>query len=167
MLRYRLFGGVAAAAIAADQLTKVWARSNLPTNARGEGVPVPVIEGYWDWILEFNTGASFSLFSGGTGSRIILSLIALVAIGVMVHLVRAATDEQRGLVVSLGLMAGGAVGNLIDRVAFGKVTDFVLWHVKEHYWPVFNIADVCLVIAVPLFLFYGYRAEKQRAAAGS
>lgn len=165
MLRYRLFGAVAAASLGLDQLSKVWARHALPTNAAGEGVPVQVIRGYWDWILEFNTGSAFSLFSGGLGSRIALSLIAVAAIAVMLYLVRGVREEQRALLVAFGLMAGGALGNLVDRIAFGRVTDFVLWHVHEAYWPVFNVADICLVVAVPMFLIFGYRGEKRRSAA--
>lgn len=165
MLRYRLFGAVAAASIGLDQLSKVWARHALPTNAAGEGVPVQVIHGYWDWILQFNTGSAFSLFTGGLGSRIFLSLIAVAAVGVMLYLVRGVREEQKALLVAFGLMAGGALGNLIDRIAFGRVTDFVLWHLHDSYWPVFNIADVCLVVAVPMFLLFGYRGEKRRSAA--
>jgi signal peptidase II len=124
-----------------------------------------VVDGYWDWILEYNTGSAFSLFSGGLGSRIFLSVVALGALAIMLHLLRGARDDQRGLVVALALMAGGAVGNLIDRIAFGKVTDFVLWHWQDSfYWPVFNVADIALVLAVPLFLYYGYRAEKEQKA---
>ena len=157
MTRFKLFGGVAAGSMALDQATKIYARSALP----GESIPVCVIDGYFDWILKFNTGSAFSLFSGGMGSRIFLSVVAMIALGAILWLVKSAKDKQRGLVVALGLMAGGALGNLIDRILFGKVTDFVLWHYQDHfYWPVFNVADIALVFAVPLFLVYGYRAEK-------
>jgi signal peptidase II len=162
-VRYRLFGIVAAIALAADQLSKLWARAALPVDQRGNGIPITVIEGYWDWVLEYNTGSAFSLISGGSAARIILAIIAAVALGVIGYLVRSARDDQRGLVLALGLMAGGAVGNLIDRIALGRVTDFVLWHVGDVYWPVFNVADVCLVVAVPLFLFFGYRAGEARS----
>jgi signal peptidase II len=163
MGRYRLFGIVAGIALAADQLTKIWARATLPVDQRGNGLPLTVIEGYWDWVLEYNTGSAFSLITGGGAARVILAIIAALALAVIAYLVRGARDDQRGLVVALGLMAGGAVGNLIDRIALGRVTDFVLWHVGDVYWPVFNVADVWLVIAVPLFLFFGYRAEKEGA----
>lgn len=165
MNRYRLFAVVTAIVAAFDQLTKLWARRSLPTGEHG-GEMVPFIDGYWDWMLEYNYGSAFSLFEGGPLSRVFLSVIAAVALVVMVYLVHSAKNEQRGLVVALGLMAGGALGNLFERIAFGKVTDFVLWHWKaEAYWPVFNVADVALVAAVPLFLLFGYRAEKAAKAA--
>ncbi len=155
MSRYRLFGAVAVGSIALDQASKIYSRSVLT-----EGVPVSFIDGFWDWMLVFNTGSAFSLFSGGLGSRIALSLVALVALGAILWMVKSTADRQRGLLIGLGLMAGGALGNLIDRILFGKVTDFVLWHYGERYWPIFNVADIALVIAVPLFLFYGYRKER-------
>lgn len=164
--RYRLFATIAGSAIALDQLTKLWARHSLPVTPSGRGIPVPVIDGFWDWILDFNTGSAFSMFSGGVGSRVLLSFVAVGALGVMLYLLRGAREDQRGLVVALGLMAGGAIGNLIDRIAAGRVTDFVLWHFGESfYWPVFNIADIALVLAVPLFLYFGYRAEKEQKVA--
>ena len=158
MNRYGRFAVVTGVVTAIDQGSKLWARKVLPG-----GEMVPFIEGYWDWTLEFNRGSAFSLVEGGPLSRVLLSVIAAAALGVMIYLVRGARNDQRGLVVALGLMAGGALGNLIERIALGKVTDFVSWHWgTEAYWPVFNIADVALVVAVPLFLFFGYRAEKAR-----
>lgn len=167
MNRYRLFGAVAGTATAADLGTKVWARSALPTGEHG-GEMVPFIDGYWDWMLEFNHGSAFSLVEGGALSRVLLSVIAAVALVVMTYLVRGASDRQRGLVVALGLMAGGALGNLLERIAFGKVTDFILWHWgTDAYWPVFNLADVVLVAAVPLFLYFSYRAERSAKTGGA
>ncbi len=160
MNRYRLFSAVAVGAIALDQASKIYARHVLP----GESIRITVVDGYFDWMLAHNTGSAFSLFSGGIGSRIVLSVVASIAIGAIIWMVRSAKDSQRGLVFGLGLMAGGALGNLADRIWFGQVTDFVLWHYKDHYWPVFNVADVVLVLAVPLFLIYGYRSERNAAS---
>ena len=66
--------------------------------------------------------------------------------------------------VAYGLIVGGAVGNLFDRVAFGKVTDFVLWHYHEHFWPIFNVADACLVSGVGLMLLFGFRRRTEATA---
>lgn len=164
--RWKLFSLIVPLSIAIDQLTKLWARTSLPTGPSGHGVPVSVIDGYFDWILAYNTGSAFSMFAGTAGSRIFLTamgLAAVVAIGWMVH---KAADSQRALVVALSLMAGGAIGNLIDRIAFGKVTDFVLWRYHEHHWPVFNVADVCLSVAVGLFLLISLRDARARKPAG-
>src|SRR5688572_2450868 len=117
--RWRVFALVFAGAIAADQLTKFWARAALPVDGAGRGNPVPVIDGYWDWLLAANDGAAFSMLGELPGSRVLLAVIAtaaLLAIGFMVHRAR---DDQRLLVVALALMAGGAGGNLADRIATG------------------------------------------------
>jgi hypothetical protein len=68
-------------------------------------------------------------------------------------MVKKAKDDQRLLAIALGLVAGGAVGNLADRIYFGVVTDFVLWRYHSKEWPVFNIADVALVVGVGMMFF--------------
>lgn len=155
--RLRLYLLVGGLTIVLDQLTKLWARATLPTDPAGNGIPVPVIDNYFDWILAYNTGSAFSMFAGTAGSRVFLSLIGVVAVAALTWMVVKGKDEGRGALVALGLMAGGAVGNLIDRIAFGKVTDFVLWRYHEHRWPVFNVADIALTVAVGLFLLTSFR----------
>lgn len=154
--RFRLFSIVAAAALVADQATKIWARATLPSHRS-----VEVIDGLWDWRLAFNPGASFSLFEGQAGARIGLTVIGLIAVGVMVWMVRRARDDQRALAGGLGLVVGGALGNLVDRVYFGVVTDFVHWHWRGHDWPVFNVADVTLLVGVGL-MFVDMFGEARR-----
>ncbi len=161
--RWRLLVLIGSISILADQITKYWARSALADG------PHVVIEGYWDHVLAYNTGAAFSMFANlGDAGRILLALVAAIAIGAIVSMVHKAEDHQTGFVIALSLMAGGAIGNIIDRIAFGKVTDFVLWKYNGHHWPVFNIADVVLLVAVGLFVivaFKDYKAEKAEAAA--
>jgi signal peptidase II len=151
---YLLVGGLT---IVLDQLTKLWARAALPTDPAGNGIPVPVIDNYFDWVLAYNTGSAFSMFAGTAGSRVFLSIIGVVAVVALTWMVIKGDDQQRGAIAALGLMAGGAVGNLIDRIASGKVTDFVLWRYHEHRWPVFNVADIALTVAVGLFLLTSFR----------
>ena len=75
-----------------------------------------------------------------------------------------ARDEQRRLMIGLGLVGGGAIGNVIDRVAFGKVTDFVVWKWHTHEWPTFNVADAALCVGVGLlFLDLGRQAKDEKA----
>lgn len=156
--RWRLFLIATAVALVADQASKIWARATL-----APGVRVPFLGDVWDWDLSFNPGASFSSFAGLTGARVLLSLIAvgaLVALGWMAHRSR---DDQRLQLAGLGLVAGGALGNLIDRVATGAVTDFVAWRWGAHHWPTFNVADATLLIGVVLLLA---APGKARAGAG-
>lgn len=160
-----MFGLVFAGAIAADQLTKFWARAALPVDGAGHGIPVPVIDGYWDWLLAANDGAAFSMLEDLPGARLLLAVIAATAMGAIGWMVHRARDDQRLLVVALAMMAGGAGGNLADRIATGRVTDFVFWHYGHHRWPIFNVADVLLIAAVGLFLILGL-ADRKRARPG-
>ncbi|MCE9573690.1 MAG: signal peptidase II [Deltaproteobacteria bacterium] len=164
--RWKLFLLVAFFSILADQATKIWARETLPTNPpncvlpdavvdhKCYGEAVPVVDGYWDWRLSFNPGSAFGLFHSQGGARVFLSIVGLLAVAGMGWMVHKAKDQQRALLWALGLVAGGAIGNLIDRIYYGVVTDFVLWHWKTSAeWPVFNVADVVLVVGVGILLF--------------
>ena len=142
--RALIFAAVFLVTLALDQGSKVWAHG-LPV-----GVPRPVVAGYWDWELAYNPGMAFS-FLTGAGAQVGLSIIAaiaLVAIGITAARTRPEQNLRR---VALALIAGGALGNLLDRVRDGAVTDFVRWHIHEHMWPVFNLADAALVIGVVLW----------------
>jgi signal peptidase II len=164
--RWKIFLVTAIATIVADQLTKIWART-LPVDDRGFGVAQTVIESFWDWRLSFNKGSAFGLFHGIGGARVFLTLIGIAALVAVYFMVKAAREDQRKLVAGLGLVAGGAVGNLIDRIAFGEVTDFVVWKYHSTEWPTFNIADIALVVGVGLMLIDMIaegRAEKARRA---
>src|SRR5881394_3657691 len=128
-----------------DQASKDWANTSLTP-----GVRQPVVNGYWDWELAKNHGTAFTSMTGGTAITIVLCLLAaaaLIAIGIMAS--RTRPDEKLKL-AALALVGGGALGNLLDRIKDGAVTDFVRWHVHEHLWPIFNVADAALLIGVGL-----------------
>ncbi|MFT3692295.1 MAG: signal peptidase II [Kofleriaceae bacterium] len=133
-----------------DQASKEWARETLVP-----GHPQPVISGVWDWQLAKNPGAAFSMFADGgdhTAAHVLfggIAAIALIALGIAAARTR---PEQRVLRAAYALIAGGALGNLIDRIANGDVTDFVACHWRGHYWPIFNVADVALVVGVGLLV---------------
>lgn len=181
--RWKIFLLVAFASLVLDQASKLWARG-LPVvgpDCSGSvvdkiaahtcfGDPVPVIGGYWDWRLSMNPGSAFGLFHSATGARIFLSIVGIIAVFGMGWMVRRAKDSQGALALALGLVAGGAIGNLVDRIYYGVVTDFTLWHWRDKAeWPVFNVADVVLVIGVGLLLLdvgkEGKKAPKKKAAA--
>jgi signal peptidase II len=140
--------------LAADQGTKVWAH----TLSHGSH---PVIAGYWDWELAYNDGSAFSQFRGRT---VVLSIIGFAALAMIGWMAFKATPAQRLRRVALALIAGGALGNLIDRLRDGAVTDFVRWRIGDHLWPVFNVADVALVIGVGLLLVEGVVSKRRSAA---
>jgi signal peptidase II len=135
--------------------------------------PEPVLDSFWHWRLSMNPGSAFGLFSSQGGARIGLSVVGVIAVIGMLWMLRKARSDQKILHWALALVAGGAIGNLIDRVYFGVVTDFILWHVGtfnphqlrwEHEWPVFNVADVVLVIGVGL-MFIDIQKEGRREKA--
>ncbi|HPH65618.1 MAG TPA: signal peptidase II [Kofleriaceae bacterium] len=171
--------------LAADQASKIWARHSLPTTTNMKtggacdvpydiaaracyGKPVAVIDGYWDWELSMNLGSAFSMFAGQGSARVMLSIVGLLACAGMIWMLKRSRDDQKILHWALALVVGGAIGNLIDRIYFGSVTDFVLWRWKTHRWPVFNIADVVLVVGVGLMfidIIKEGKREKQLAKA--
>ena len=158
--RYKLFAVVSLLTIFLDQLTKWLARDKLVF-----GRPVEVIANYWDWRLSYNTGSAFGMFAGQSGSRIFLSIIGVVATIAIVLILRKARDEQKWMTTALALVAGGAIGNVIDRILDGKVTDFVVWKVGKTEWPAFNIADCALVVGVAImFLDVGRESRKAKEA---
>jgi len=155
-----------------DQGTKQWART-LPVEPAGchlpedlaarrcAGVPQPVIEGVWDWELAMNDGAAFSNFRG---SQVLLSLIAMGALVILGIAAARTRPEQHAKRIAYALIAGGALGNLIDRLRDGAVTDFVRWKAGHHLWPIFNVADAVLAAGVILLIIDGF-LEKRRARA--
>lgn len=159
--RYKLFAVVSIVTIVLDQLTKWWSRDALVY-----GRAVEFISGYWDWRLSYNTGSAFGMFAGTSGARIFLSVIGVAATIAILFILRKATDRQRWMTSALALIAGGAIGNVIDRIWAGKVTDFVVWKIGTREWPAFNIADVALVAGVAImFLDVGREQKKAKEAA--
>jgi signal peptidase II len=158
--RYKLFGFVSILTIVLDQLTKWWAREELVY-----GRSVSFIGDIWHWRLSYNTGSAFGLFaSGGMASRIFLSVVGVGASIFILFVLKKAHDHQKWMNTSLALIAGGAIGNVIDRIIDAKVTDFVVWrHPSIGEWPAFNIADVALVVGVAImFLDVGRDQKRQR-----
>jgi signal peptidase II len=141
--------GVVAAAVLADQLTKWWAVRWLASG------PVHV---FWrlDLALSLNTGSAFSLFRGDT------PFIVIVAVGlVAVLLVMVWRAPTLGRAAILGLILGGALGNLSDRLFrgdHGSVVDFV----DFHFWPTFNVADTCITVGCILLAVSLLRSTARR-----
>lgn len=138
---------VAAVVVVVDQLTKLWILSVIDA---GTGVPVT---GFFNIILTFNTGISFSLFQSPIWGPWVFSILSLaVVVGLAIWLRRAQT---RWLAVALGGVIGGAVGNTVDRIAHGGVVDFLDFHIAGYHWPAFNAADSAIVGGVVMILVEG------------
>jgi signal peptidase II len=141
-----IFVWSAALALALDQLTKIWARrALLPIYPR---VKI-VIPRYWEFRYSENPGAAFGILRDQPGAHLLFVVIALaIAVGAFVYLGRAQLRRPTRVAAELGLIVGGAIGNAIDRVAFGRVTDFVVWKIGTHEWDTFNVADAALVVGI-------------------
>jgi signal peptidase II len=139
---------VAAATLVVDQAVKLWLLFGFGLGARGEVHLLPIA----DLVLLWNKGISYSLFEQNSlAGRLVLIAVALVAavlLGVWLHRERSLAGA-----LGLGLIIGGALGNAIDRVAYGAVVDFLLLHWGDWNWYVFNVADTAIVVGVALLLY--------------
>jgi signal peptidase II len=125
---------VAALVLGLDQLTKHLIRTGIQVGDKQKFLP------FIDLVHVRNTGVAFSLFAGGGTIVLVLTLIALAALtGYLIW-----RPERPYLWVPTGMLIGGAIGNLIDRLAHGAVTDFI----KFPLWPAFNVADISITLGV-------------------
>lgn len=144
------------AVFALDQLTKLWVLHVLDL-AAGPREVLPFME----LTLVWNRGISYGLFqTEGAGRWLLVAFTVAASIALGIWLARA---RYPLVCVALGLILGGAVGNLVDRVAYGAVVDFVHLHAGRFSWYVFNIADAAIVVGVVFLLFDSLVLERRRA----
>ena len=147
------------AVIALDQLTKF-----IVLGALDPQVPQVVIPGLLNWTLAFNTGAAFSFLADQQGWQ--RWLFTALAIGVSAVLVRWLTQTPRTewrTALPLALVIGGALGNLIDRLRFGHVVDFIQVYHGQWFFPAFNVADSAISVGAALLVWFGLFARKNKA----
>jgi signal peptidase II len=147
--RYAVLGGLALVVVIADQATKALARGRL-----GSGGSFPLLGGAVDIVYARNTGAAFSLLQSRDSLFVV---VAILVIGGIVMFYRRATDLPPIVQIGLGLILGGALGNLIDRIRQGYVADLV----DLHWWPVFNVADSCIVSGVAALVLQSYLQDRK------
>lgn len=141
-----LWLGIAAVVVLLDQVTKITMSRLL---AYGQSEPVT---SFFNLVMVYNPGAAFSfLASSGGWQRWFFSALAL-AVSIFIVWMLNRNASQRMFCWSLSLILGGAVGNLIDRVAYGHVIDFLDFHVAGWHWPAFNVADAAITIGAALFV---------------
>jgi signal peptidase II len=148
--------------IAADQASKAWIQHHFFLFERLRLLPV------LDVILTYNTGAAFSMLADATGwQRWVFVCLALgVSVTLVMWLRRLAAATQGLIACGLALIIGGALGNMIDRLRLGHVTDFILTHWGTHYFPAFNVADSAITVGVGLLLLDAW-LETRGPARGS
>ena len=147
--------GVAGAGVALDQWSKHWATANLAFRE-----PLHVIGDLVTFTYTRNSGIAFGMFQGKMFPFYVFSVVASLAV---FWLWARTPNLGRAREWSLALILGGAVGNLIDRVRLGEVTDFILLSWKQHDFPVFNVADMCVTFGVVLFALFWTRDPEPAA----
>jgi len=140
----------AAAIVLADRLTKLWV---LETFAPGERLSVT---GFFNLVLVFNKGAAFSFLAGASGwqTPVFAAISSIAAVVITVLILRNAGNRM--LCAALGLILGGALGNLWDRLLWGHVVDFLDFHAAGWHWPAFNVADSAITIGAGLLILESF-----------
>lgn len=143
--KFAWVGAIASAVIVLDQITKylVVKRFHLHES-------LTVIQGFFNLTYVRNKGAAFGILSGSHGAwrSFFFISVAFAALAAIVMLIK--KSEDRLSIIAFSLIAGGAVGNLIDRIRFGAVVDFIEWYYRSYHWPTFNIADSAISVGVGL-----------------
>jgi signal peptidase II len=149
---------LSAAVVALDQASKLWIEGSFEPYQR-----VALINGFFDLTLAYNTGAAFSFLAdaGGWQRWFFTLLSSLIAVLLVVWLKRLPAGDRLNA-AALALIIGGAVGNLIDRLAHGHVIDFLLLYYRQWYWPAFNVADSAISIGVVLMLAAMFTSAPQQ-----
>ncbi|MCP5115385.1 MAG: signal peptidase II [bacterium] len=148
--RYRAFA-LALVIVVLDRITKLWIQAKVSLYDVHNVIP-----GLFDIVHTENKGMAFGLFSEGESTLrtvLLVGVASVVLVFVVISIWRTPRElppGQRYIRLSLGLILGGAVGNLYDRIVRGSVTDFLDIYVGEHHWPAFNVADSAITIGAVL-----------------
>jgi len=140
----------AAAIVLADRVTKLLV---LESFAPGERLPVT---GFFNMVLVFNKGAAFSFLAGASGwqTPVFAAISSIAAVVITVLILR--NSGNRMLCAALGLILGGALGNLWDRLLWGHVVDFLDFHAAGWHWPAFNVADSAISVGAVLLILESF-----------
>jgi signal peptidase II len=157
MRRNILFLATTALLIVLDQLTKAWVLASLKLH---EGFAV--IDGFFNIVHVRNPGAAFGFLAGASPAfrSVFFIAVTVAAILLILHYLRRTRIGETSLVFSLALILSGALGNLIDRVRFGEVVDFLDVYVGAHHWPAFNVADTAISTGAALLVLLMFRRRR-------
>jgi signal peptidase II len=155
MLRLGLL--IALPVVVLDQISKWWILTEVMDPPK-----TIAVTGFFNLVLVWNRGVSFGLFdSNSAWGPVLLTALALaIAAGLVVWLRRAGS---RLAAAAIGLVLGGAIGNVIDRVRFGAVADFLDFHAAGYHWPAFNVADSAISVGVGLLLYDGLFESRRKS----
>lgn len=150
----KIFSLVGAAVLVLDQITKLVVTAVLAPYEIVEAVP-----GFFNLVYYLNPGAAFGILNrSGFSGKLILIGISIGALVLIASMVRGSKD--RLYTWALSLIAGGAAGNLVDRIRQGSVIDFLDFHISGHHWPAFNVADSAISVGVGLALLSFFISRK-------
>jgi signal peptidase II len=143
-----------------DQWTKSLVVEKLPLYQR-----VEVIQGFFNLTHVRNTGGAFGIFGGEKGGlgSILFVVVSLIAIGAIVFLFLKIKENEKTLAFSFSLILSGAVGNLIDRLRYGEVVDFLDFHLSSYHWPAFNVADSAICIGIGLMALELLKGDRKKS----
>jgi signal peptidase II len=150
-LRIILVVGIALFCLICDQITKLIAINNLV-----EFKSVPVIDNFFYWTLCYNTGGAWSIFSDSTW---ILAFVSMIALGFVIFTLF--KSKSWLYTISASVFMGRLVGNLLDRLIQGKVTDFLDFVIFGYDFPVFNVADICICVSAAFIVLAVLKEEKK------
>ncbi|MBU1744855.1 MAG: signal peptidase II [Proteobacteria bacterium] len=141
-----------------DQATKAWIISTMRIYDS-----FVVIEGFFSITHVRNPGAAFGFLAGAPPlfRHIFFLAVTVAAIALILHYLRVSRIEEPSLVSALALILAGAVGNLIDRIRFGEVVDFLDVYIGSHHWPAFNVADSAITVGAVVLMAVLLRRRKQ------
>ncbi len=142
-----------------DQATKVYIDASMPLHDS-----IAVIPGFFSITHVRNPGAAFGFLAGASPlfRNIFFVGVTVAAILLILHYLRTSKAQDRLLAFSLSLILAGAVGNLIDRIRFGEVIDFLDVYVGSHHWPAFNVADSAISVGAVILFIELLRSDKER-----
>lgn len=142
---------IAAAIAALDQFTKALVvRSLGPIESR------VVIDGFFNIVNWRNTGAAWGIFQD---RNFLLALVSLATVLVLYLLRHSFQLDRKACRIALGLIGGGIIGNLFDRLRVGSVIDFLDFHINGYHWPAFNVADSAICVGVALYIIVSWQRE--------
>ena len=159
MKRFKYFGLVAGVSLIADLATKALVMARFSPYET-----VTVIDGFFNLVNVRNRGAAFGIFSNAEELRLplFIGVTALALLGILWMASRLG-EKDRMEATGLALIFGGAVGNLVDRIRFGEVIDFLDFYVKSAHWPAFNVADIVICVGAGLVILSEFTTKKTAA----
>ena len=149
------------AVFALDQLSKVLVVEHIPYGTYNSPAPIPVIDGFFYLVHIGNTGAAWGMFQG---FGLILAIFALITIASIFLLRRMLSLHLKIMQRVFGMLIGGILGNLYDRMTIGHVVDFIDIHLPFYRWPAFNIADSAICVGVVCYIYLSFRIDSKKKA---